>query len=164
MKWNRLRVSEELSCEALVQAARETNDARVGRRILAIRYMLAGHSVDEAAGLFAIGRTQLYAWSRRYNEEGLAGLSDRPRPGTPPHLPAEDESAFRCLVLAGPPAESGLSAYRGEDVRQLLHDEFDATYSLSGVYALLHRLGLSNLVPRPQHPDSDLAAQATFKK
>ncbi|MEY8690082.1 MAG: winged helix-turn-helix domain-containing protein [Leptothrix sp. (in: b-proteobacteria)] len=46
----------------------------------------------------------------------------------------------------------------------MLRQEFGAEYSLSGVYALLHRLGLSNLVPRPQHPRSSEAAQAAFKK
>jgi transposase len=164
MKWNRLQVSDRLSGEALAQAARQESEARVSRRILAIRYLLEGHGADETAGLFAIGRTQLYAWARRYNAEGLAGLSDRPRPGAPPHLPAEDEAAFRSRVIAGPSAESGLAAYRGDDVRRLLRDEFGAAYSLPGVYSLLHRLRLSNLAPRPQHPDSDPAAQAAFKK
>src|SRR4051794_14095737 len=81
MKANRLRVSDRLSGDELVQAARQATDARVSRRILAIRYLLAEHSPDEAAGLFAIGRTQLYAWAHRYNEMGLSGLSDGPRSG-----------------------------------------------------------------------------------
>jgi transposase len=115
-------------------------------------------------GLFAIGRTPLYGWTHRYNAEDLVGLRDRPRPRTPPHLRTEDKAAFRARVIAGPPAGAGLAAYRGEDLRRLLRDEFNAAYSLSGIYALPHRLGLSNLVPRPQHPDGDADAQTAFKK
>lgn len=153
-----------MGSEALAQAAREARDGRVSRRILAIRHLLEGHGVEETVGLFAIGRTQLYAWTHRYNTEGLVGLRDRPRPGTPPHLRTADEAAFRARVIAGPPAGAGLAAYRGADLRRMLRDEFNAAYSLSGVYALLHRLDLSNLVPRPQHPDGDADAQAAFKK
>jgi len=37
-------------------------------------------------------------------------------------------------------------------------------YRLSGVYALLHRLGYRCLMPRPRHPKADSQAQEAFKK
>mgnify|MGYP002778854649 CR=1 FL=1 len=148
----------------LAAAARRERNSRVCRRILAVRHLLAGHGVGETAGLFALGRTQLRAWLARYEQEGLAGLVDRPRPGHPKRLAAEQEAAFLARLHAGPPPDSGLAEWRGEDLRTLLAQEFDARYSLSGVYALLHRLEQSNLVPRPRHPDADEAAQAAFKK
>jgi transposase len=100
----------------------------------------------------------------RYEAEGLEGLADRPRPGQPKHLKTQDEAAFLARVHAGPPAHSGLAEWRGEDLRELLQREFEAHYSLSGVYRLLHRLKQSYLAPRPRHPDADDAAQAVFKK
>ena len=36
--------------------------------------------------------------------------------------------------------------------------------SLSGTYALLHRLGYNDLMPRTTHPDTDPAERAAFKK
>lgn len=157
-------VSQWLSAEHLAAAARREPNARVRCRILAIRHLVAGHRIDETAGLFALGRTQLYDWVRRYNAEGLAGLADRPRSGRPTHLPHEQAAAFLARLHAGPPPEAGLSAYRGEDIRRLLKDEFEAEYSLPGVYRLLHPLKQSNLVPRPKHPDSDPDRQAAFIK
>ena len=76
----------------------------------------------------------------------------------------EHEQAFLQCLREGPPAASGLAAWRGEDLRVVLREEFSADYSLSGVYALLHRLGYSSLVPRPRHPDADPNAQEAFKK
>jgi transposase len=157
-------VSQRLSAEQLTAAARRAPNARVRCRILAIRHLVAGHRIDETAGLFALGRTQLYEWVRRYNADGLAGLADRPRSGRPTHLPHEQEAAFLARLHAGPPPEAGLSAYRGEDIRHLLKHEFKAKYSLAGVYRLLHRRKQSSLVPRPKHPDSDPDAQAAVIK
>lgn len=148
----------------LAAAAHRERDGRTCRRMLAVRHVLAGHSVSQTAGLFALGRTQLRAWLGRYAQEGLGGLADRPRPGQPKRLAPEHEAAFLARLHAGPPTHSGLAEWRGQDLRALLAREFDAHYSLSGVYALLHRLKQSNLVPRPRHPDADAAAQAAFKK
>jgi hypothetical protein len=50
------------------------------------------------------------------------------------------------------------------DLRRILQEEFQAKYSLPGVYFLLHRLGFSSLVPRPKHLEADELAQAAFKK
>ena len=132
--------------------------------MLALRHLLTGHSAKETAGLFGLERSQLFIWRARYEAEGLQGLADRPRPGQPKHLKAEDEAAFLARLHAGPGAERGLAEWRGEDLRELLRHEFDAHYSLSGVYRLLQRLKQSYLVPHPRHPDADDAAQAAFKK
>jgi transposase len=148
----------------LTAAAHRERDGRVCRRLLALRHLLSGYSANETAGLFAIGRSQLFSWRARYEAEGLAGLADRPRPGQPKHLKGEDEARFLALLQAGPPPESGLADWRGEDLRELLQREFGAHYSLSGVYRLLHRLKQSHLMPRPRHPQADEAAQAAFKK
>lgn len=148
----------------LTVAAHRERDGRICRRMLAVRHVLAGHGVGKTAGVFALGRTQLRTWLERYEHEGLAGLADRPRPGQPKRLAPEREAAFLARLHAGPPADSGLAEWRGEDLRALLAREFDAHYLLSGVYALLHRLEQSNLMPRPRHPEADPAAQAAFKK
>jgi transposase len=56
-------------------------------------------------------------------------------------LAHEQEAPFLDRLHAEPPPDSQLAAYRSEDLRHLLKDEFGVTYSLSGAYALLHRLG-----------------------
>jgi transposase len=150
MKWNRLRAPDRPSGEALAPAAHQENEARVSRRILAIRHLLEGHGADETAGLFALGRTQLYAWTHRYNAEELAGLSDGPHPGGAEALACGRRSSFPIARDCRAAGRVGIIGVPGEDARQLLRDEFDAGYSLPGVYSLLHRLRLSNLAPRPR--------------
>lgn len=115
-------------------------DPRVRCRLLALGYVAQGHSANEADGLFGLSGVQLRMWIKRYNSHGLEGLVDRPRPGKPTRLSAEQRKAFLAKVQAGPPAELGIGAWRGEDLCRLLKEEFGVEYSLSGVYALLNRL------------------------
>ena len=150
--------------QALEAAARHERDGRVRARMLAMLHLAQGHTVAQTAGRYALGKSVLYGWIRRHDGEGVEGLRDRPRSGQPQRLAREHEQAFLRRLHEGPPPDSGLAAWRGEDFRALLREEFGAEYSLSGVYALLHRLGQSSLVPRPRHPDSDPAAQESFKK
>jgi len=150
--------------ETLAAAARHERDARVCRRLLALLHLAQGYSVAQTAGCYALGKSVLYDWIRRFDAHGIEALRDRARSGQPPHLAREHEQAFVARLHQGPGPDSGLSAWRGEDLRVMLREEFGAKYSLGGVYALLHRLGQSSLVPRPRHPESDAAAQAAFKK
>jgi transposase len=159
-----LVLSPTRSAEELRALAHVERDPRVRCRLLALAYVQAGHSAFASDELFGLSAVQVRQWIKRYNAEGLEGLADRTRPGARSRLQPAQYESFLARLHAGPPAESGLAAWRGEDVRQFLADEFGARYSLSGVYALLHRLKQSSLVPRPQHPASDSAAQAAFKK
>lgn len=159
-----LVVSDSLSVAQLRDLVHRESDGRVRARLLAVAHLLSGHSPAQSEDLFGLKATQLRFWIRRYNAEGVAGLADRPRSGARPRLSPAQCEALLAQLHQGPPAETGLAAWRGEDVRRLLHTAFGIAYSLSGVYALLHRLKQSNLVPRPQHPQADPAAQARFKK
>ena len=55
-------------------------------------------------------------WVHRYNEEGVEGLRDRPRPGRPCALDEGQQAALKALVLRGPDLErDGCVAWRARD-------------------------------------------------
>jgi transposase len=155
-----LRIQTELTERDLAQDARAEPDARVRQRILAIRLLVMGHTVPQAAPMVGLKERQVRNWVHRFEAQGLEGLRDRPRPGQPKHLRTENEEAFKTRIRRPPRGQ----ILRGQDVRRLLQEEFGAAYSLGGVYFLLHRLGFSSLSPRPLHPQTDLKAQDDFKK
>lgn len=159
-----LRVDDSLTAAELARRAKRQQDARVRARILAIRYLRLGHTVPEAAQVLGMSERQLRTWVHRYNAESIPGLRDRPRPGQPPRLSPDRVEGFKERVRSGPRPTDGVCALRGLDLQRILEEEFDAKYSLPGVYFLLHRLGFSSLVPRPKHLEADEQAQATFKK
>ncbi len=154
-----LRVDDSLTAVELTRKAKREQDARVRSRILAIRYLRLGYTVPKAANTLGMSERQLRTWVHRYNAEGIPGLQDRPRPGQPPHLSADRVERFKERVRLGPRSADGVCALRGLDLQRILEEEFDAEYSLPGVYFLLHRLSFSSLVPRPKHLEADERAR-----
>ena len=110
-------------------------------------------------------RQTLRDWVHRYNAEGIAGLVDRPRPGRPPRLSAEEVAALVEVVEAGPDvAVHGVVRWRCVDLQGVVAERFDVALSERQVGRILNRQGYTRLKPRPQHPQADEAAQAAFKK
>src|ERR1700746_227844 len=138
---------------------------RVCQRVLMIANMLEGMEHEEAARLAGLSRSAAYEWHNRYEEEGIAGLRDRPRPGRQPRVDAETSTRFKERIVAGAARErDGVVAFRGADAQRILKEEFDIDCSLSSTYRLLHRLKLSWLAPRPRYPEADATAQAAFSQ
>jgi len=154
---------DEFSAEELRAGARRERDGRV--RMLMIAHMLDGVDREEAARMVGLARQAGYDWPKRYDAEGIAGLSDRRRLGRPRKLDAAQVQAFKQRIDAGADIDrDGVTALRGVDARRILEAEFGASYSLSGTFNLLHRLRLSWLCPRPSHPKSDAREAAAFRK
>ena len=89
-----LAPSDAMAAAALEAAARREPCARVRVRMLAVRHLLAGHSPDEAAGVFGLSRSSLFRLRARHAAGGIAALYDRPRSGAPQRLARRHEAAF----------------------------------------------------------------------
>jgi transposase len=159
-----MKVQERDSLETLREAVQRASDADERDRIRMVMHARQGETGASIAQRLGYTDRAVRKWVQRYNEGGLAGLKDLPRSGRPRHLDAAKDEEVRQRLDAGAQPGDGVCALRGEDVRRILEDEFGARYTLSGTYAVLHRLGYSSLVPRPQHPDADPAAQEEFEK
>jgi transposase len=113
-----------------------------------------------------VGRSRQFVdqWVGRYRRQGLTGLYARKQPGAEPKLTAEQQAQLIAWLENGPAQEEQLAAYNGPILREKIHEHFGKLYSLPGVYALLHRLGYNDLMPRGHHPDTDPEALEAFKK
>src|SRR5438270_18869 len=142
-----------------------TGSGRVCQRVLMIANMLEGMEHEEAARLAGLSRSAAYEWHNRYEEDGLEGLRDRPRPGRQPRVDATTSARLKERIVAGAElARDGVVAFRGVDAQRILKEEFAIECSLSSTYRLLHRMQLSWLAPRPRHPQADATAQAEFSQ
>src|SRR5207248_2642438 len=94
---------------------------------------------------------------------GLAGLVPGKATGRPPRLDGAQRQAFKARLPAGPTAaDGGVCALRGADARRIPAAEFGTAMTLGAVYALMHRVGLSCLRPRPRHRRNDPQAAADW--
>jgi transposase len=160
-----LPIKEDVSPAELRRLARREGDGRVGRRLLAIANALDGMSRELAARAAGMDRQTLREWVIRYNQGGTAALFDAWGDGRPCRSTEGQQATLRALILAGPdPAVNGVSSWRVIDLCGIVRQRFGVDYSESGLAKLLHTLDLSWQTPRPQHPESNAAAQAAFKK
>src|SRR5579884_1405466 len=100
-----LAIRDDLSPEELRRQARHVHDGRVSARMIAIANALEGMDRATAARLAGMDRQILRDWVRRYNAEGMAGLSNRKAPGAKPklsegHEPPRDSRRRFCLSQA----------------------------------------------------------------
>ncbi len=150
--------------EALAVLIRSEPQARIARRLMAVRLALLGRAAAAIAAEVLLCERQVYAWVARYNTGGAAALADRPGRGRKGPLSADDEERLKERLRVGPTEADGICTFHGEDLRRILHEEFGVVRSLQATYDLLHRLGFEPLRPRPRHPAADASAQEAFKK
>jgi transposase len=140
------------------------DDTRVTRRALAIAMVLDGYPRATAAELSGMDRQALRDWVHRFNAEGLEGLSDRPRPGRPACLSAKQMQQVEAWVEAGPDLETeGVVRWRRIDLVERIKAKFSVTLDVRSVGRLLRALNFRRISVRPQHPQSDEAAQRAFQ-
>lgn len=111
----------------------------------------------------ASARRAIKQWVAKYNAGDIEALKDSPRCGAPTKLLEKQQDAFCKLIEAGPTKKDQVSVLNGPAVTKILGQEFGVSYSLWGIYSLLHRLRFSCLCPRPQYEKVDSQGQEDFK-
>jgi transposase len=133
-------------------------------RIRALILALEGLTDQEIADRMGYSLGWVKKWISRYSKNGFAGLYDQKRSGAPPFLTDIQIEQFYEMIIAGPDPDDILSRYRISDLIELAEKYFGVTYSSSGMHALLKRMELSYVKPRPQHPKNDPAQMKDWEK
>jgi transposase len=156
---------DDLDAAGLRRAARRASSVAASRRMLALALVLEGTSRTEAAQAAGMDRQTLRDWVHRYNEEGLAGLTDRHGEFGPKRLLSpEQEACVAEWVRRGPDlAEHGVVRWRRADLARAIEARFGVVLAERSISTVLRRLGFRRLVVRPRHPGQDAAAQASFR-
>ena len=74
----------EQQCRELETLKKHTKEAKLYRRAKVILYRNGGYTPDDIEEHTDYSEREQRNWARRYREEGVAGLYDRPRSGRPP--------------------------------------------------------------------------------
>jgi transposase len=140
------RIAVALSCEAevmneLIRTSKSRSaQARMVERSRIILGCLAGKRNGIVAAELGVRPGTVGIWRKRFAEAGLAGLSDRPRPGKPPTYPADlKQRVLRQLEKSAPP---GLASWDGGTLAQALGVSDDAVWRVlrkEGIQLRRHR-------------------------
>jgi transposase len=157
-------VADHHTPEQLHHFAQAIPQKRLWRRVQAVALAKQGRTARDIADALGCSLKAVKNWVAQYNRGGIEALHERPRGGRPPRLDPDEHPRLKLRLLAPPRPEDGVCTFRGLDVRRILEQEFGALMSLQAVYDLLHRLGYSDLLPRPHHEDANPEVQGFFKE
>ena len=144
-------------------AASERN-AKQRDRLRAVMLALDGELTQDI--MDALGRSKNFVqrWVYAYRRGGVEAIRPKKHTGRKRRLTREQVDRLVERLDAGPTREDRVCTLRGEDIRGIIKETFNISYSLNGVYTLLHALGYSCLRPRPRHEKNDPAAMEEWKK
>ena len=120
-------------------------DWQRARIILLASEGLSSPVIGEAVGL---NRNQVDVWRRRWREEGLAGLDDRPRPGRPRVYGPSERLALVKTITTRPPEAGQLGGRRLKarmsmpEVGRILREDHGMAISDSQVWRICKSMGL----------------------
>lgn len=133
-------------------------------RLRAVALALDGRETLAIAEQIHRSRAFVQRWAYAYRDGGIGAVHASKPSGRPPSLTPAQEQALAARVDAGVQPGDDVATLRAKDVQGIVKRHFGRSYSISGVYFLLHRLGFSCLQPRPRHPKADPAAQRRFRR
>lgn len=148
--------------EDLEELYNHANDPKVRLKILALLQLREGKTIKEVTEIFKVHRDTVRNWIKQ-SSNGLSGLTTKPMSGRKTKLRKEDEEAFK-KVFKEESAKRVGGRLTGHDIQQILVKEFNAIYTLTGVYRLLKRLKIVWITSRSVHPKQDEMIQEDFKK
>jgi transposase len=137
---------------------------RSWKRVQAVLLAKQGWTASHVARSLGCSLRAVKNWVAQYNRGGIEALGEHPGPGRPRSLDPEHYPRLKQRLEAPPTPEDGVCTLRAADVRRILEREFGVTMGRQAVYDLLHRLGYSNLMPRPHHEEANPEVQEFFKE
>ena len=135
-------MSQTVSREALEQAYRQEKDADVSKRmLLVLRTKYDGFPAAHVARELHRHKSWTTKWLRRFEEEGIEGLKTAKRSGRPMKLDKREFVRVKRKVVKN---ECGWSV---KEVRDMIRDETDVSYSERHTYRLMAKWGMRSIVP-----------------
>jgi transposase len=157
-------VAAHHSLDQLQVLAEAIPQKRPWKRVQAVLLAKQGWTASHIAQSLGCSLRAVKNWVAQYNRGGIEALREHSRPGRPRSLAPEHYPRLVQRLDAPPRPEDGVCALRAADVRRILEREFGVTMGRQAVYDLLHRLGYSDLMPRPHHEDANPEVQEFFKE
>jgi len=151
---------ESIDFKSLI--AKETN-GRMRVRLMALSHIKDGANNTQTARNLHISRRIVNDWVKRFHEQGLDGLKEKPRSGRPCNLNGQQLSQLSQYIHDNSIKPNG-GRLKAQTLVAYITQEFKVDYSIDNIYRLLHQLGFSWITSRSRHPKQSDEVQAAFKK
>lgn len=156
-----LTLSDPAIILGLQDEIRRSEEARYDHRLHGLLLIARGLTAGQVALHFGESRTAVWGWIKRFNEHGLAGLSDGERTGRPPRLDERQLKEIDRALRAAPP---GGGLWDGITLSAHIRSAHGVRLGVRQCQRLFRKLGFRLRKPRPALAHGDPEKQEIFKK
>jgi putative transposase len=119
-------------------------DANVRERILLLRRVRIDKQEAASVAELELHRSRgwAYKWLKRYSNDGMQGLKDKPRSGRPADVSVENLLEVRKELSENP------SGWKVKQIMNIIYERTGVRYHEVHVYRLLHKWGFKPKVPQ----------------
>jgi putative transposase len=135
------------SKSALIRLYKKETDFKVKERMLLV-IKIEHDNVIPAYAADELHRSRPWAlyWSKRFREEGIEGLKDRPKSGRPPDIPEQKVYEIQNELSS---SKQGWTTNQVQDL--IVKKSGGIRYHYTHIYRLMHKWGFKQKVPRVVH-------------
>jgi transposase len=144
---------------------RRSEESRYDHRLHGVLLVAQGMSCPQVGGLLGDAPRSVEYWVRRFEERGLAGLSEGQRSGRPRRL-SEAQLQELDQALRQTPRDLGLTGtlWDGKTLSAWIEQRFQIHLAVRQCQRLFRQRGFRLRKPRPLIAHADLERQKTHKK
>jgi transposase len=146
-------VSQEIS--ELQATCRKVNRGIEAMRITLMIMKKLNLSDELIISVLGFSERTIEEWESRFEQDNVAGLKDLPRSGRTPKLSEAQVNELKFYVETSSKKESQEKITSVEKIIDKIQNDFQVKFSSSGLYKMLHSIGLSKIIPRPIHEKND---------
>lgn len=122
------------------------------------------YTQQEIAAIVRVTQGTVSNVCKRFKKEGWSSVHDKPRDGRPTLLNPKQKALLQKRMHKSIAEGDIRRGWQTKDVLNFLKEEFNIRFSQRHVRRVLHEIGMSWKVPRPEHKNRDEKAVRTFKK
>lgn len=155
--------NHKLNEHDFLKLSKAESKPRARVKLLILHQLSQNKSLEDIGKDFGYHPQSIGIIRKNYWLFGLKSIYDKPGRGRKSRLAEKDIEAFKqAIVEAG--QQRGGGRLTATDIARIAKEDFNATYTPKGIYGLLHRIGMSWVSARSQHPKADPEVMETFKK
>lgn len=160
-----LRVSDATSILSLQQEIQRSEESRYDHRLHGVLLVAQGLTCPEVARLLGDSRRSVEYWVHRFDERGLAGLTEGERTGRPSRLHEKQIQEIN-RVLRAKPSDAGMrvNLWDGKTLSAWIDKTYGVPLGVRQCQRLFRQLEFRLRKPRPLLARADPARQRKHKK
>jgi transposase len=153
------------SAEQIEAILKSKEDYKIASRLVSILPLAKGDSSRKAQELLLLSHNQILIWSKRFIEQGIEGLKDKPKTGRKSKISEDQLLWLKNLVVNESPTkyDYNTESWTAPLIVEVLARECHLKYSDDMVYILLKkRLGLTHKKGKGFYPEANKEKRQAF--